>query len=43
MKLTEDQVQALRDLGDHVASILSHEVVKTELVKQELIVTGWVG
>jgi NADH-quinone oxidoreductase subunit C len=39
MKLTEDQVQALRDLGDHVASILSHEVVKTELVKQELIVT----
>lgn len=39
MKLTEDQVQALRDLGDHVASILSHDVVKTELVKEELIVT----
>jgi NADH-quinone oxidoreductase subunit C len=39
MKLTEDQVQALRDLGDHIASILSQNVVKTELVKQELIVT----
>ncbi|SIS37628.1 NADH-quinone oxidoreductase subunit C [Insolitispirillum peregrinum] len=39
MKLTEDQVQALRDLGDHVAAIMPHDVIKTELAKQELIVT----
>lgn len=39
MKLTEDQVQALRDLGDHIAGMLAHDVIKTELAKQELIVT----
>ncbi|GAB3448592.1 NADH-quinone oxidoreductase subunit C [Insolitispirillum peregrinum] len=39
MKLTEDQVQALRDLGDHVAAIMPHDVIKTELAKQELIAT----
>lgn len=39
MKLTEDQVQALRDLGEHITGMLAHDVVKTELVKQELIVT----
>jgi len=38
MKLTEDQVEALKDLGDHVAALLPQEVVKTELHKQELIV-----
>lgn len=38
MKLTEDQVQALQDLGEHIAAILPEVVTKTELVKQELIV-----
>lgn len=40
MKLTEDQVQALRDLGDHVSAMLAQDVVKTEFMKDELVV--WV-
>lgn len=39
MALTEEQVEALRDLGDHVAAILPQDVVRTEIEKQELIVT----
>lgn len=40
MKLTEDQVQALRDLGDHVSAMLAQDVVKAEFMKDELVV--WV-
>lgn len=40
MKLTEDQLQALRDLGDHVSAMLAQDVVKTEFCKDELVV--WV-
>jgi NADH-quinone oxidoreductase subunit C len=40
MTLTEDQVQALRDLGTHVEAMLAQDVVRTEFAKDELIV--WV-
>ncbi len=40
MKLTEDQLQALHDLGDHVSAMLAQDVVKTEFCKDELVV--WV-
>lgn len=36
MKLTDRQVQALRDVGAHVASLLSNDVLSTQVSLQEL-------
>ncbi|NKD86940.1 NADH-quinone oxidoreductase subunit C [Haematospirillum sp. 15-248] len=39
MKLTEEQVQALKDLGAHIAAMLPDDVVSVAVVRQELVVT----
>ena len=39
MKLTDKQVQVLRDTGAHIESLLSNDVLSTQVVLQELVVS----
>ncbi|GAB3115965.1 NADH-quinone oxidoreductase subunit C [Novispirillum itersonii subsp. nipponicum] len=39
MKLTDEQMQALGDLRDHVSSLLGQDLISAEILKQELIIT----
>ena len=39
MALTEEQVEALRDLAEHVAAILPNDIVRSETRNQELAIT----